>query len=563
MEMEDNRLVLRFDPHTIEHLGVKMYSQLPHALAELVANAYDAASTNVSIHLSDSDPSNKTITVIDDGDGMSYEEVQDNFLIIGRKRREYDTARLNSKNRRITGRKGVGKLALFGIGKNIQIETTRCGDANKTRFSLDWDDILSETSGQYNPPFEIIKKKDPEEHGTTIVLSRLTRVSDFNENDIAISLSKLFNCFSSDFKVSIARNNSEPLLLTRDMLYDNINQQFSWRVEDIVNVLDGDYRHKANLKGLIVSSEKPIKPDLRGISLYSNGRLVNTAGFFGVPEAGHTFTYLSGWIDADFLDEMDDDLISTDRQSLSWDLPETKALQAYLQKIMRYLVKDWSEKRKKVKEERMNQRSGVNISNWASTMPDDMKKPFLKVVDKISSSPSIDDDDYSNVIKDLHEALPDYPIYHWRNLHDSIKSVSELKYKNGDYYGALTEACKGYVKAVRAKSISQNPDKAQIIIGQDDGPLMMKVFNENPKEAMLHIAQSATRPDGTPFDDKTKGNLESAQRYLSAGIVSGYRNPLSHETHKDLSMTGVITEQHCLDALSLLSLLYRRLDNAE
>lgn len=260
---------------------------------------------------------------------------------------------------------------------------------------------------------------------------------------------------------------------------------------------------------------------------------------------------------------MDDDLISTDRQSLSWDLPETKALQAYLQKIMRYLVKDWSEKRKKVKEERMNQRSGVNISNWASTMPDDMKKPFLKVVDKISSSPSIDDDDYSNVIKDLHEALPDYPIYHWRNLHSSIKSVSELKYKNGDYYGALTEACKEYVKAVRAKSISQNPNQAQMIRELDDNPLMMKVFNENPKNAMLRIAQSATRPDGTPFDDETKKNLESAQRYLSAGVVSGYRNPLSHETHNDLSVAGVITEQHCLDALSLLSLLCTRLDKAK
>ena len=36
--MEDSSLVLRFDPHTIEHLGIKMYSQLPHALAELVAN---------------------------------------------------------------------------------------------------------------------------------------------------------------------------------------------------------------------------------------------------------------------------------------------------------------------------------------------------------------------------------------------------------------------------------------------------------------------------------------------------------------------------------------------
>ena len=35
-------LVLKFEPKTIEHLGVKMYSTLPPALAELISNAYDA-----------------------------------------------------------------------------------------------------------------------------------------------------------------------------------------------------------------------------------------------------------------------------------------------------------------------------------------------------------------------------------------------------------------------------------------------------------------------------------------------------------------------------------------
>lgn len=40
--MEDRKLIMSFDPHTIEHLGVKMYSVLPNAIAELIANAYNA-----------------------------------------------------------------------------------------------------------------------------------------------------------------------------------------------------------------------------------------------------------------------------------------------------------------------------------------------------------------------------------------------------------------------------------------------------------------------------------------------------------------------------------------
>ena len=99
------KLQLRFDPHTIEHLGIKMYSRLPYALAELVANAYDAGAEVVNIDLCDSDPSNKKIVISDDGDGMSYDDVQEKFLVIGRKRRESDESRKNSKGRKITGKK--------------------------------------------------------------------------------------------------------------------------------------------------------------------------------------------------------------------------------------------------------------------------------------------------------------------------------------------------------------------------------------------------------------------------------------------------------------------------
>ena len=53
------KLQLRFDPRTIEHLGIKMYSQLPYALAELVANAYDAGATKVQVKLMDFDPNDK------------------------------------------------------------------------------------------------------------------------------------------------------------------------------------------------------------------------------------------------------------------------------------------------------------------------------------------------------------------------------------------------------------------------------------------------------------------------------------------------------------------------
>ena len=193
--MPEQKLELRFDPSTIEHLGIKMYSQLPQALAELVANAYDASAGKVEIKLYDNKLNNKRIVVSDDGIGMSFDDVRDKFLIIGRKRRDKDKGRTIKTaaglERTITGRKGLGKLALFGIGNNIKIETTSAGEKNLTDFSLNWNAILA-ADGVYEPITIAEAKPDAAAHGTTITLSELTRDQTFDLRWIAVSLSKMY-----------------------------------------------------------------------------------------------------------------------------------------------------------------------------------------------------------------------------------------------------------------------------------------------------------------------------------------------------------------------------------
>lgn len=107
-------LSMTFDPRTIEHLGIRMYSTLPPVIAELVSNAYDAEANNVIIKLyesnaSDNSTGNKKIEILDDGHGMTYDEVNDHFLVIGRNRREGtgDSSIQRSKN---------GKRLVIGKG---------------------------------------------------------------------------------------------------------------------------------------------------------------------------------------------------------------------------------------------------------------------------------------------------------------------------------------------------------------------------------------------------------------------------------------------------------------
>jgi HSP90 family molecular chaperone len=65
-----------------------MYSTLNPALAEIISNSYDADATNVTVTLIEEKDVPKGIKVEDDGIGLSYDEINDKFLVIGRNRRD-------------------------------------------------------------------------------------------------------------------------------------------------------------------------------------------------------------------------------------------------------------------------------------------------------------------------------------------------------------------------------------------------------------------------------------------------------------------------------------------
>ena len=102
---------MSFDPNTIEHLGVQMYSTLPPVIAELVANAYDADASSVTITLEDD--GDKKIIIEDNGHGMSFADLEDKFLRIGRNRREGNKQDSESGKRKVIGKKRYRQAVIF------------------------------------------------------------------------------------------------------------------------------------------------------------------------------------------------------------------------------------------------------------------------------------------------------------------------------------------------------------------------------------------------------------------------------------------------------------------
>jgi len=552
MESQLKHLELKFDPQTIKHLGLKMYSTLPPALAELISNAYDADASQVTIRLIEGNEAARSIEIIDDGDGLSYDEINEKFLVIGRNRRIDDGDKPSKRfSRKPTGKKGLGKLALFGVANTIIIKTIQNGLLNE--FILDWEK-LSVARGAYNPEVTITNKVVAEGNGTTLLLRKLKRVTPFNIESLANSLSRIF-IFDDNFNVAIETSTGNRIVIDNKRKYETINKEFEWIIREEPYIPLGSC-YQGKICGELITAEKPLSPQsgLRGITLFSRGKLVNLPEFFSNSTSSHFFQYLTGWLNVDFIDEFEEDVISTNRQSLDWENPDMEKLRTFLSGIITQINQEWRKKRKEKKEkaliEEMSAETGIDTETWLSTMPVDVKTTTQNIIDTLNeedTAPEI----FVPVIKLIHTLVPEYPVYHWRHLHETVQEKSSNYYRQKDYYNAFLETMKKYSDAVRTKSESTV---------YPDASMMGHVFSE--KNYILSVIGNYKKQDGSSFSPDTIVNIQKGQHHLSQGVVESGRNPLSHEEHTELNQSDLFSEIDCLDFLSLLSHLFKRLDNS-
>ena len=549
--MPQSELIMTFDPNTIEHLGVRMYSTLPPVLAELIANAYDADAENVTLTLNDENEE-KEIVIEDDGMGMTFKEINDNFLRIGRNRRFEEKVETTLKGRKIIGKKGLGKLSFFGIAREIEISTKKYGKENA--FRMEWEDIINGGKEEYKP--EVVKNDvdcSLDDHGTTIALRRIQRKTNFFSEELANSLSRMF-IIDSGFEVKIKHNSKESIFVSNERRYANLGKEVEWKIPED-SLYEGDYDKADQIIGHLMATKRPIpeNTNMRGITLFSRNKLVNSPEYFSDSTSSHFFSYLTGWLEVDFIDDLEDDVIATNRQSLNWGHEETDKLRNHLRGLINWLEPDWRKKRKEIRERKISKETGINIPGWFDKLPNDIRGNVEPLIGTIFRDAELPEDTHKDAVRRIHEIVPEYPRYHWRHLHSEVQDASKTDYRRKDYYRAFQEAAKRYIHAV--ETISE-------ITEGSAASKMGSIFGKDPKSS-LQVAQHFKKPDGGGFNPSTIADIEEGQKYFSMGIVSGCRNPVSHEEVVDLKDSHLFTEKDCLDALSLLSHLFYRLDKAQ
>lgn len=554
-------LRMTFTPNTIEHLGVRMYSTLPPVIAELIANSQDADADEVHIYLNDS--GDKEIIVSDNGHGMSFDDINNKFLRIGRNRRNDEKSETSPGGRRVIGKKGLGKLSFFGIAHEIEIQTVQ--NYKRTSFTMKWGEILSkedfDKQREYSPTILERDIDTEQEKGTTVILRDIQRVSDFDLIAISDTLSRYF-IIDPAFNIFVKHNTETEILIENDRKYANLIKEVEWKVPEDIH-FESDYDKKDQIRGNLIATEKPIAPstNMKGITLFSRKKLVNLAEYFSDSTSSYFFTYLTGWLEVDFIDELGEDVIGTNRQSLNWEHPEMVKLREYLQKMLRWLEGDWRSKRAKIKQDKLEKATGIKIGEWRAHIPKKINDSLDSIIGALTKDAELSDEKAISSLKGLQDIIKPYPYFHWQNLHPTLHTLVFPFYKNEDYYKAVSEGVKKYVREIQAKSTSGLTDAKLIRYAfAPDQPLPPPNPQINPE---LSVTKKFKRPNGTDFETDTTENISRGHGLLAHAMWLAFRNPLSHELESDLRDSGLYTEQDCLDALGLLSHLFRRLDNSE
>ena len=346
---------LKISRLTIDKLGVKLYDRVSAVVAELVANSYDADATEVSVELplatllSVQDPAlpEWTVTVTDNGHGLTPDEARAYYLRVGADRRKSGGAGARSRrlNRPVMGRKGIGKLAPFGICKQIEVissggDKTASGHLT-SHFLMDFDKIIGEDSdipaqldkgafdGTYQP-----------DSGTKVILTGFLPKRVPSAEVFMRQLERRFALAATDFDVIVrdSRRPAEPPLTMQKFQIDVVEATRIDLSNMPVPVANSTLLQVSGWVAMATESYR--NEEMAGVRIYARGKIVATtrdfeqrAGFTG---EFATRSYMVGEVHADWLDDDDDDdLVRTDRQSILWESEKGSALRTWGADIVR------------------------------------------------------------------------------------------------------------------------------------------------------------------------------------------------------------------------------------
>ncbi len=411
---------------------------------------------------------------------------------------------------------------------------------------MDLDEIHKSTKGKYSPLF--IESITKQSNGTKITLTGIYRKTNFDLDSLMLSISNYF-IFDKDFKVFIKKNKESFKEIKNSLRYEHSDRKPKYTWDFPKTGLDKSIKSfpfSKKVKGKIILFNKPVRNNIRGVTLFSRNKLVNLPEFFPVQGSSFFYQYLTGWLEVDFIDDLKPDVISTNRSSLAWNDENLKDLKEYLEEIIKYIRAEWRKLESEEAKKRVSKKFNIDPKTWRESNKNN--KTITKNIDKLI--PLLDDpekipqDELQKMFEVVHELAPEHADFVlWSGLHEKITSNDFIREKffEGSYLEAAREAAQIYNEEV--KMVSNR---------SEDGYELMNIAFGPENGTIISLTDRANESDK---------NLENGQKLLSQGIMVGFKNPaVSHSSVTAGRKSGVFTDRNCLDILNTISYLFNRLE---
>lgn len=403
-------LFLDFHGRFIDALGIQMYQKPTAALAELIANAWDADAASVEVTLPTSLGPQAQIIVADSGLGMTLAECQQYYLKVGRNRRHAGSEKTPS-GRPVLGRKGIGKFAGFGISKKIIVDTISRATGEHTVFEMDLDRLRSDEfidAGRHE--IKLLKYEAPDEKrkgsaGTKIILNDLTlgRVQEPTGFATRMARRFLLAANTGSFAVTVNGIPLSTIDIGTDVEFDfpadyrpaERPAGLTIQGHDGVETLGDD-----EIRWRIRFRKEPIgDEEFRGVAVFCGIKVAQTPFFFelsGGLSGQHGQQYLFGQVEADFLDQLADDLITTERQRLNWEHAGARPLLDWGQTRLKQLLSIWKERRAEARQKIIDDKIAPFTSRLDRLQTSE-RKTVTSAIKKIATISTLEDSEFDDL----------------------------------------------------------------------------------------------------------------------------------------------------------------------
>ncbi len=423
------------------HLGINLYSNVPAVLSEVVANSWDADATNVYVEIE-----TDKITITDDGHGMTLDDINEKYLLVGYPRRMHNEVVTDRYKRKVMGRKGIGKLSLFSIAETVRVETFKKGKENeeneKNGFVMSKQAIDNHIAEKNENPYAPKALSESEikitKNGTRIILTDLKkRITKAHPNYLRKRLARRFSIIGAEDNFNVFVGGSRVKITDRDYFhkiqflwyygdesgkYINLcnnleNPEHNEKRDGTIEVTDEDDIENltGSIKGWIgtvrkpneltdtnVDGEKDVNENLNKIIIMVRGKLAQENILDDFRQSGFYTKYLIGEIHADFLDMDDlDDIATTSRQEIIKDSPRYEELKTWMKNELFHIRDKWDEWRSKIVTREVNRTPA--IKEWLDELKPTEKKQAESLFSKIGKI-HFDNDENRNQLY-IHTAL--------------------------------------------------------------------------------------------------------------------------------------------------------------